>query len=140
MNVADGLKRLKRTGPEMMNGAGGSSDPEGAAPASAPGALMAALPVALLLGGAVFALRRRSQVETAAERAQAKRSAAVAQAKRSAAAAAQVKDRVRKARPGRRRPRNVVRYYSIGLLIALIERDVTRKVLVSTLKMMQKRA
>ncbi|HWE64274.1 MAG TPA: hypothetical protein VHB98_21390, partial [Chloroflexota bacterium] len=60
MNVADGLKRLKRSGPELMNGKSEPTDQAAVAAAPMPGALMAALPMVALAGVAVIALRRRT--------------------------------------------------------------------------------
>lgn len=159
MNVADGLKRLKRSGPEMMNGSSGSSGEGNGSAVPAPGALLVALPLALVIGAAVVTLRRRGGPDTVAEQAQATGTGVLSQAQAKVAQArargsgvkaqaqakgsdvmAQVKGTVGKVRPGRRKPRNLVRYYGIGLLITLIERDVTRKIVLTTLKWMQKRA
>jgi hypothetical protein len=91
---------------------------------------LAALPLALLIGGAVFAVRRRSGMQDTAS----------AQVKTTGnALVSQMKGTVGKVRPARRKPRNLVRYYSIGMLIMLLERDLTRKVLLTLLKWMQKR-
>lgn len=40
----------------------------------------------------------------------------------------------------RHKPRNIMRYYSIGLLISLLERDTTRKALIAGLKWARQRA
>jgi hypothetical protein len=40
----------------------------------------------------------------------------------------------------RRRPRNAMRYYGIGVLIGALERDVTRKVIIAALKYARQRA
>lgn len=40
----------------------------------------------------------------------------------------------------RRRPRNLMRYYGMGVLISALERDTTRKVIVAGLKYARQRA
>jgi hypothetical protein len=64
---------------------------------------------------------------------------AVAPASANGASPASVSARKNQA-PARRKPRNLVRYYALGLAINLLERESTRKVLLSVLQAARNRA
>ena len=81
-------------------------------------ALLAVVPVLIAALGAAALTRRRSS-DTSAQ--------------------APLTERLQ-ARGGSRKPRNLMRYYSIGLLINMLERDATRKALITGLKWARHRA
>ena len=45
-----------------------------------------------------------------------------------------------RAKAKRRRPRSLLRYYGLGLVISALERESTRKAVIAGLKLAQKRA
>ena len=77
----------------------------------------------------IMALRRRSDSEDAADVASTVKD--VATSTKDAAAGVARK---------RHKPKNLARYYGIGVLISALERDSTRKALLTGLKWMQRRA
>jgi|GEM_PF-2490784 len=107
---------------------GDDADAEAASSGPGPQALIALL---LPLGAMalIMALRRRSDSEDAADVASTVKD--VATSTKDAAAGVARK---------RHKPKNLARYYGIGVLISALERDSTRKALLTGLKWMQRRA
>ena len=107
---------------------GDDADPGAAASLPGPQALLALL---LPLGAMalIMALRRRSDTGDVTGATTAVKDVATT-AKGAAAGVARK----------RHKPKNVARYYGIGLLIGALERDSSRKVLLTGLKWMQRRA
>jgi hypothetical protein len=91
-----------------------------------PAAAALVVPVALV-ATAIVVQRRRSGA------------AAVTPASANGASPASVSARKNQA-PARRKPRNLVRYYALTLLINALEREQTRKVLLSMLQAARNRA
>jgi hypothetical protein len=123
MNVADSMKRLRNRTSGSPNGHDGGSGGGARLLAFAPGsgtaqALMVIAPIALA-GTAVYLVQQRRTESAPA---------------RSAGGSAA------KARPKRRRPRSLLRYYGLGLVISALERESTRKAVIAGLKLAQKRA
>jgi len=114
----------------MVGGDNPGDDADAEASSSGPGpqALIALL---LPLGAMalIMALRRRSDSEDAADVASTVKD--VATSTKDAAAGVARK---------RHKPKNLARYYGIGVLISALERDSTRKALLTGLKWMQRRA
>lgn len=118
MNLAEGLQRLRGSGPASSNGA---SDP--AAHDSTAGAVpWLRTAIAIVAPALVLVI------------------AGLVRGRRPADAGVAVKDAASKVARPRRKPKNLLRYYGIGLLINGLERDATRKALIATLKWAQKRA
>ena len=107
---------------------GDDADAEAASSGPGPQALIALL---LPLGAMalIMALRRRSDSEDAAD--------VVSTVKDVATSAKDVAAGVARKR---HKPKNLARYYGIGVLISALERDSTRKALLTGLKWMQRRA
>lgn len=128
MSVAIVASMLGAVGPESRNG----STPSDEGPsygALARNVAVVALPV-LLAGAAAVAARRRQAGQTQGEQGGA-RPLAFATRKAGNLAPAKAK---------RYRPKNLVRYYGLGVVISTLERDSTRKAIIATLKWMQKRS
>lgn len=112
MNISDTLKLPFRKAD--ANGAGPDHASEGLPPAL----LAAAVPLVILAVAGGLRLQRR-QPGTAVEK---------------------ISHAAGKATSGHHKPKNRARYYAIGLLIAALERDRTRKAVILGLKYAQKRA
>jgi len=114
---------------------GDDADAEAASSGPGPQALIALL---LPLGAMalIMALRRRSDSEDAADVASTVKDV-VTSAKDVVTSA---KDAAAGVARKRHKPKNLARYYGIGVLISALERDSTRKALLTGLKWMQRRA
>jgi hypothetical protein len=122
MNVADSMKRLKNGAPDSPNGHGGSDSEGGRELAFVPSGgplqvLMVIAPIAIA-GTAFYLVQQR----------------------RPDGAARTVAGGGAKAKAKRRRPRSLLRYYGLGVVIAALERESTRKAVIAGLKLAQKRA
>lgn len=128
MNVTESLKRLRRTGPESNNGT--STVPKKLAATAPMGGTrsIVLIVVPLLALGVAAGLQQYRRVSTPAP---VERTRGVMERTRGAMGKATAK---------RRKPRSLVRYYGMGVLINALERDATRKMIIATLKLMQKRA
>jgi hypothetical protein len=117
MNVLSRLHRIQDALPGHHNGTGSQAADRKVVsmpPPDLKGALLLAIPLTMAAAG-IVQLRRGMAAEG---RAPAEGKAARA----------------------RHRPRSFVRYYGLGLLINALERDATRKAVITVLKLMQKRA
>jgi hypothetical protein len=128
MSVTGVLGAFAAIGPESENGSADAGHRRSYA-AVARNAAMVGAPIAL--AAVAVATARRKSAEQATN-------APVVAGVGALAARATGKAAASKAR--RYRPKNIVRYYGLGVVISTLERDSTRKALIATLKWIQKRS
>lgn len=121
MNVAKSMKRLWSQPSSSQNGhdapGGAPARPLAFVPVRGPRQTLLLIAPLALVGIAAYAMQQRRSDGTA---------------RPGTAGAARTK--------ARRRPRSLVRYYGLGVVIAALERDSTRKAVIGVLKLAQKRA
>lgn len=128
MSVAIALNVFAAMGPVSRNG-NAPSDRQRRYAALARNTAVVAVPL-VLAGVAAAGVRRRS----------AGRGTSAPAAAGLSAVAARATGKIAPTRAKRHRPKNVVRYYGLSMLISALERDATRKAIITTLKWMQKRS
>ena len=129
MSVAIAWGAFAAVGPESRNGSGSSSHQRSFTDVARSVAIAA---VPIVLAGAVAAGARRRSTEHGTSTA--------GPAAGLSAIAAQAAGKVAPARAKRYRPKNFVRYYGLSVLISALERESTRKAIITTLKWVQKRS